>query len=473
MSKSQQITINQAIERVMAKVSGPIEVSTFIDKVLKIRPSSAKKPTTSIRNKLREEHEGISLIFLDKKTLVPLRVVAPGIRFRIPLSRQEIDQGILFVDPSFKGWMTYRDDPQTFELADEQGKLLPTKVVLTKPKVVGILEIFKSESNVFDLADWFRANNAHRNDSILVTIESWEPKRFKLELEPGKKYRRHHSEIAHKNQELADILFNMLENSTKENIRVIRSIPTAYLHLSDPRGYPGDHWIHVVEQDPRMKLNFFDITYAENRNMLETFLERDKPRVPKRKLTLQQKKQIYRFKAAFKFEPGVWRRIEIRAEQSLSDLDRILRRAFNHDTWDHLGGFWKLVRRGKGNRFREIDLGDVDPLGEGTGADVQIAGLNLQTGDKLRYVYDFGDWIEHEITLEAIDIPLTDVEYPRITDQNKPRYRYCEHCKDEGRKTVATYICFWCSEEEGRDVLVCEDCLNKYHEDHYADEIVY
>ena len=78
---------------------------------------------------------------------------------------------------------------------------------------------------------------------------------------------------------------------------------------------------------------------------------------------------------------------------------------FGHDQSDHLGGFWKLIRRGQTRRFREIDLGHVDPLGEGTRADIRIAGLGLQVGDRLKYVYDFGDWIEHEIIVENVVLP--------------------------------------------------------------------
>jgi len=64
-----------------------------------------------------------------------------------------------------------------------------------------------------------------------------------------------------------------------------------------------------------------------------------------------------------------------------------------------------LVRRGQTRQFREIDLGHVDPLGEGTGADIRIAGLGLKVGERLKYVYDFGDWIEHEIIVEKIESP--------------------------------------------------------------------
>jgi hypothetical protein len=39
---------------------------------------------------------------------------------------------------------------------------------------------------------------------------------------------------------------------------------------------------------------------------------------------------------------------------------------------DHPGGFWKRVRRGQSKRFGKIDIGDVDPLGEGSGAGVHI-----------------------------------------------------------------------------------------------------
>ena len=89
------------------------------------------------------------------------------------------------------------------------------------------------------------------------------------------------------------------------------------------------------------------------------------------------------------------------------------------------------------------------------------------------YVYDFGDNIKHIITLEKIVKPQEDAEYPRVISKNKPRYRYCEMCKKKGKKTIATLICIECSKEKRREVLLCEDCLEKGHEDHYANEILY
>ena len=474
MPKSNLPTIDEAIESVLEEVHEPVAASDFIGRVLEIRPSSAKKPATSIRTQIRDNHVGRNLVFVDKQTIVPLRVAVVGIRFRIPLSRLEVNRGMLILDPSFSPWITRFDDPKTFELVDEVGQRLPTRVASITQKITGIFGDSNVQSHAFDLSDWFRAHRARRDDSILATFECWEPKRFKLELEPEKERRRHRQEIAEKNQELADTLFDMLESSYDESVSSCEAIPTVYIRLSDPRGYPGDHWINVIERDPRMKFTGFgDITYVENLNMLESMLMDGKPPVTVQRFTSKQGNQVYSFKAAFKHRKSLWRLIEIQGGQTLEDLDVILRKAFGHDRSDHLSGFWKLVRRGQGKRFREIRLGDTEPFGGGSGAHLKLAGLGFQVGDELKYVYDFGDWIEHEITLEGIESPQAGVEYPRVSEQNKPRYKYCENCRAEGRKTVATYICIWCSNDEQREVLICEDCLDKYHEDHYVDEMIY
>jgi hypothetical protein len=186
-----------------------------------------------------------------------------------------------------------------------------------------------------------------------------------------------------------------------------------------------------------------------------------------------QGRQVYRFKAALRYRSDLWRRIEIQGQQTLAELDAILRDAFQHDPFDHLGGFWKLVRRGKGSRSRKVDLGSIDPLGEGDGAELRVAGLGLELGQQLEYVYDFGDWIDHRLTLEEIVEPEKDVSYPRIVGQNKPRYKNCESCRARGHKHRANWICLECSNEQQREVLICEACLDKEHEDHYAEGILY
>jgi len=91
----------------------------------------------------------------------------------------------------------------------------------------------------------------------------------------------------------------------------------------------------------------------------------------------------------------------------------------------------------------------------------------------MKYVYDFGDWIEHRLTLEEIVAPEAGAAYPRVVVQNKPRYQYCQPCEDQGRKTVARWLCLHCSDARQLDVLLCGACRTAEHEEHEADEVVY
>ncbi len=274
---------------------------------------------------------------------------------------------------------------------------------------------------------------------------------------------------------MAVLLFEMLEAARHEQVWGSEAVLTAYAHLSDPTGYPGDHWLEVLDKDARMRWDGSSIRYADWFSPLEQIAMdvSGTPQIQGDSFPSEQADQVYRFKAALKHRKGLWRRIDIQGKQTLSEFDQELRDAFQHDTFDHMSGFWKQVRRGKSRRFRVVDLGSINPFGEGEAADLTIAGLSLEPGHKLKYVYDFGDWVEHQITLEEIIEPEESVKYPRLVDQNKPRHRYCQSCEEEGRKTVATWICIECSNVEQEAVLVCEDCLDIHHIDHYSDEALY
>jgi hypothetical protein len=119
-----------------------------------------------------------------------------------------------------------------------------------------------------------------------------------------------------------------------------------------------------------------------------------------------------------------------------------------------------------------VDLGSVDPFGGGDGADVSIAGLELTVGSKMKYVYDFGDWVEHTLTLEAIELPQSGAKYPREAQCNAPEYVKCVECAKKGKETTALYICFTCTKNPDNERFLCEDCLDK-HEEHYIEKIVY
>jgi len=198
----------------------------------------------------------------------------------------------------------------------------------------------------------------------------------------------------------------------------------------------------------------------------------------------EQRQMVYRFRAHLVRRPKIWREIEIQGKQTLADLDLALRGAFNHDEYDHLGGFWKLIPRaaqaktmskrssGRAARMREVEIGDVEPMGGGDGARIKVAELGLAIGEQLKYVYDFGDWIEHQLTLQVIEAPQSNVEYPREVTRNKPEYAFCVECQKKGKQQVAKWICLQCTTDPEQEILLCEKCADK-HDDHYLEEILY
>jgi hypothetical protein len=470
MSDKQSSTLSQAVEQALAGIDSPIAFQEMSARVLAIRPSKAKNPAASLRNHLRWDHVGKTLVFLDDKTIVPMRLAMQNVRFRIPLTPHATSRRVLFIQPAFSYFLRTGLDLQAVGLEDEAGRPLPVRPVTIQVKIKGPLGKQEVEHTAFDLRDWFRARRVRPADTILATIVDWTAGMFRLEHEPVAG--RREAEIERKDRELADLLFAMLEAAQNEQLYSHMAIPTAYARLSDPRGYPGSHWIDVLNNDQRMRYDGWAIRYGDWRSPWEQMLYGEEP-APQVDFSPDQGRQVYRFKAALQHRPGLWRTVEIQGKQTLADLDSILRDAFAHDACDHMGGFWKLIPRGQGKKLREVDVGHVDPFGEGSGAEAPIAGLELQPGGEIKYVYDFGDWIEHRLTVEGIVEPEAKVEYPRVVAQNKPQYQDCQSCREQGRKSRATWICLECSNREQREVLICDKCAGRYHEDHYTERILY
>lgn len=143
---------------------------------------------------------------------------------------------------------------------------------------------------------------------------------------------------------------------------------------------------------------------------------------------------IYVFKIALKRNKKRLRRIKIKGSQTLSDFDGIIRDAFNHDRGDHLSAFYR------GSVWQSESWGDIDPDGKGSGANKQVEDLGLVVGDKIEYVYDFGDDVQYVITLENIIEPVKDVKYPCITSHNSPDYNKREVSEKQGNTTLDLYI---------------------------------
>lgn len=64
----------------------------------------------------------------------------------------------------------------------------------------------------------------------------------------------------------------MLDNTRYETIATHVAVPTAYARLSDPHGYPGSHWLQLIQRDERMRTDGWDIRYSDWRSPMESRL---------------------------------------------------------------------------------------------------------------------------------------------------------------------------------------------------------
>jgi len=474
MAAITQLSKDETIKQIVGELDGPTPLEDIVDEVLRRWTTRAKNPKGPIRSHIRRDMSAETLLLLDGELVAPTGVVMRGVRFRIPIARQEAERGYLIALPAFQFfWSDTQTKNNQIEFRDEKGKPVPVVIRKLSEKRKGFFGDYTAQVTHFDLTAWFKTHGVRRNESVLVTIEDWDAGRFRLEHEPEKITRKHRAEIEKADRRLADWIFERLENSGSEDIFAKSAVLAAYATLSVKSIYPGNHWYTLLEQDPRMKLFDHIIRYADNYSPIERMVADARGESilpPSRPAAPVLTESVFSFRAFLKHRKDMWRQIEIRGKQTLADLNDILVSAFEHDG-DHMGGFWQRMRRGNTKRFREVGLGSVNPMGEGDGADRQIGGLDLGVGDQLKYIYDFGDWIEHTLQLESIGAAQAEAEYPRITDRNKPRYRNCTECKKNGKKTQAIYHCYTCS-EMGGDVLLCDECVAE-HDDHYLEEILY
>jgi len=173
---------------------------------------------------------------------------------------------------------------------------------------------------------------------------------------------------------------------------------------------------------------------------------------------------IYLFKITNKHRKSIWRKIEIQETQTLGDFDQKIRESFGYDD-DHLSAFYR------GKAWSAQGYGEIEPGGQGRGANKKIQDLKLQSGDKLEYIYDMGESYISLVELMDIGAEQAGVAYPRVVEKNKQRNKYCEQCKSKGKKQIAVYNVYY-FEAESLEQL-CEPCMESIEEDIDATEIVY
>jgi hypothetical protein len=153
---------------------------------------------------------------------------------------------------------------------------------------------------------------------------------------------------------------------------------------------------------------------------------------PEEPATPEGARTLYRFQVTFDdADPLIWRRIELRGDQTLHDLHLAIQDAFGWDN-DHLYAFF-LSRKAWDSSSEYASPYAED--GESAAAH-RLEHLPLKARKKVLYIFDFGDELRHTVTVEAIvsDGVDADKQYPRITErhgENVPQYPDEEEWDDE------------------------------------------
>ncbi|TMM33022.1 MAG: plasmid pRiA4b ORF-3 family protein [Actinobacteria bacterium] len=101
--------------------------------------------------------------------------------------------------------------------------------------------------------------------------------------------------------------------------------------------------------------------------------------------------------------PEVWRRVAVPGGYTLDRLHRVIQYAMGWQNY-HLHSF----------EIDGVQYGEPDPDGELELRDELEVRLDAVAGKDTRfiYTYDFGDWWEHEVSVETIYPAEPDVRYP-------------------------------------------------------------
>jgi hypothetical protein len=158
-----------------------------------------------------------------------------------------------------------------------------------------------------------------------------------------------------------------------------------------------------------------EVSFTPSEDMYQEWIADETLEEPDEPASEAAQTTLYRFLVKLEWMKTVWRRIEMRGDQTLHDLHEAIQDAFDWDD-DHLYAFFLSGKAWDQQTAYESPFGE----GERSAAKYRLEHLSLQPGQQIAYIIDFGDELQHQIKLEAI-IPggaQPGVEYPQITERH-------------------------------------------------------
>ncbi|HMQ31553.1 MAG TPA: hypothetical protein PKD53_12565, partial [Chloroflexaceae bacterium] len=235
-------TIASILRALAGEYDGPVEERRVLERVLEQRPSSAKNPYATIRERLRWDGLTLGWLRISRAQLMPLRVALQGLRFRCLPRPRDVEAGLLplvHLQP-FAGLRSYacavRDDAGAPMALVEHEAEAPRDAALP----------------AFDLAAWYARTGFQPGDSIAVTVASAEPLAMRIEREPRESFRA--AAVADQDAALLEAVVERVRRSQAAIIPCDEVILPVFATAPWRAAYPGSPWQHLIMADGRLQL---------------------------------------------------------------------------------------------------------------------------------------------------------------------------------------------------------------------------
>lgn len=216
------------------------------ERVLHRRPSQARDPFASIRERLRFEANEVGWVRLGEGKLLPLRVALTGLRFRVAPDPHEIATGLLLRARLIPFVPLNRTD---FVLVDAAG----SPIRFHSDTITRVDDLFgPMEQPAINIGDWMHQAGMFDGNTILVTIERASPLTLRLQREP---YPAVHSlEARRQEQELLEGIVARVMSSRSLPISAAEAVLPVYARAAWRTTYAGRPWQELVMNDHRLRL---------------------------------------------------------------------------------------------------------------------------------------------------------------------------------------------------------------------------
>jgi hypothetical protein len=235
-------TIATILRLLAGEYDGPVEERRVLERVLERRPSSAKNPYATIRERLRWDGLTLGWLRLNRSQLVPLRIALQGLRFRCVPRPRDIAAGLLplaHLQP-FAGLRNYE-----CTLRDHTGATLPFVDLDADRGREAALP-------AFELRSWYARTGFEPGDSIVATVATAEPLALQIEREPRGEFRA--AAVAAQDAELVETIVERVRRSQAALIPCDEVVLPIFATAPWRNAYPGSPWQHLVLRDGRLQL---------------------------------------------------------------------------------------------------------------------------------------------------------------------------------------------------------------------------